>query len=754
MCFQVGATASFFVWFTANVITRHRLSDASTPKNDSQNEPAYDDDSWSTLQKQYPESVLSRVTGTTLVGDNDSFISMPASSIMTDRPSTALDNYDVSKSGSTRERTSMPGSASRPSSFDPTERRTSSSLSYRSRILSTFRSMKRDSSIRDKDDEDALSTYSNDTVILAQELGAINRVVEELEDTLDTSKATELVLPSSFLNLDLYCQKHTACRKGATTHHRNRCICFDFRKSPENYWVSSSSISTRALNILNSRSISNITGQLHDCFGNTVLHLIAARAKHSTLIQSLDASEYSTACVTNSGGQTFLHALREDWYSDDALALYGLTLELRSAGFRIQAQDVYGQTLAHLACRKIEDSHTLGRLLRLFDSTTLSKRDAFGLKPESMTLLGNDADKSSLLQQEPVPRGPDGSAGIEVLWRLDLAAPEENASPVDFAAYEVRILRVTREATEKAETEDAQGRNGFHCLAAAIFARLKYLFSGLLETSAFTRRHVWTAWTLNDQAETTSRAQLVRSALSQAAKYIAQLLECGVDINSYNSFGNTVLMDFVAFLPEEAGNLQTMEILQILIHAGARLEARNRNGETALLVAARCCRKTAVKALVEAGASIHARDADGRDAVTILKDCLAKTVEDTVAAVNYEGCLNELLGRCEGFIPASTATSEWCLPHREAKELEPQVVDAPPNENSQTPSEQLVLEIPPSEAVSFQLEEEVLEVDPFKLTLYLEGDAATRYVAAPSQTPLQIKLTSLFSCLVLPWYPP
>ncbi|KAF6800122.1 ankyrin repeat protein [Colletotrichum sojae] len=341
---------------------------------------------------------------------------------------------------------------------------------------------------------------------------------------------------------------------------------------------------------------------------------------------------------------------------------------------------------------------------KLFDSTTLSKRDAFGLKPASLTPLENVVGRSSPIHEEAVSRDPVGSARIEALWRLDLAAPEENASLVDFAAYEVRILGVVREAIEKPQTEDAQGRNGLHCLAVAIFARLKYLFSGLLETSAFSRRRGWTRWTLNDQAETTSRAQLARNAWSQAANYTSLLLDAGVDLNSYNSFGNTVLMDFVAFLPEQAGNLQTMEILQTLINA-------------------------ALKALLKAGARISARDADGRDAVTILTDCLANTGRDAVASINYEGCLKELLDSCDGFTPVPTATSEWCLPHRESTELDYDVQDSLGDKQSQTtqqPSEQLALEVPSSEAVSFQLDEDTLKVDPFKLTLRLEGDAATR----------------------------
>ncbi|KAF6795948.1 ankyrin repeat protein [Colletotrichum musicola] len=338
-----------------------------------------------------------------------------------------------------------------------------------------------------------------------------------------------------------------------------------------------------------------------------------------------------------------MHFLGEDWYSDSKSALLDLTQQLRSNRFPVQAQDVYGQTLAHLACRNIQDPVTLGKL-RLFDSNTLSKRNAFGLKPESLTLLRNEVDRNPLIYKKPVARDPGGPGGIEALWRLDDPVPQENASPVEIAAYEVRVLRFINETIKKPRKEDSQGRNGLHCLAIAISARLRYLFSGILEISSFTRRHVWTAGTLNDQAATTSRAQLVRNALSQAAKYLSLLIKAGVDFGSYNTFGNTILMDFVAFLPEEAGNLQSKEILRALIDTGVRLEARNRKGETALLVAARLCRRTALKVLIDAGARIEARDADGRDAVTIIKDCVPTTNQDSVSTINYKGCLKEPSG--------------------------------------------------------------------------------------------------------------
>ncbi|KAH0432688.1 hypothetical protein CcaCcLH18_06264 [Colletotrichum camelliae] len=161
--------------------------------------------------------------------------------------------------------------------------------------------------------------------------------------------------------------------------------------------------------------------------------------------------------------------------------------------------------------------------------------------------------------------------------------------------------------------------------------------------------------------------ELVKAALSKAKSYVFDLIESGVDVNSYNSFGNTVLMDFVAFVPEDLYT-QDDEILQFLIDVGARLEARNREGRTALLIAACCGRKAAMKTLIRAGARLRVQDAQGNGPKDIISRCLADRDTSIDEYADYEGCLQELATDNAGCGSVSVV-EEWALPHRECTNL-------------------------------------------------------------------------------------
>lgn len=81
-------------------------------------------------------------------------------------------------------------------------------------------------------------------------------------------------------------------------------------------------------------------------------------------------------------------------------------------------------------------------------------------------------------------------------------------------------------------------------------------------------------------------------------------------------------MAFILFLPDSADDKSKtlLALLETLIRHGARLEARNRLGETALLMAARLGRKVALTltTLLEHGANVHARDVYGRGVLEIV----------------------------------------------------------------------------------------------------------------------------------------
>ncbi len=76
-----------------------------------------------------------------------------------------------------------------------------------------------------------------------------------------------------------------------------------------------------------------------------------------------------------------------------------------------------------------------------------------------------------------------------------------------------------------------------------------------------------------------------------------QLINRGMDVNSVDSSGNTLLM--------QAVQRDNMDLFDYLLKRRARINTRNRNGETALSLAAYKGKLPFVKRLVEAGAEVN-----------------------------------------------------------------------------------------------------------------------------------------------------
>lgn len=327
-----------------------------------------------------------------------------------------------------------------------------------------------------------------------------------------------------------------------------------------------------------------------------------------------------------------MYLLKEDWYVNDAELLLRLIETLVAEGFRISAQNVYGQNIAHLIFKKINDHATLLKIRGVFDSGMLTRRDAFGLKPQefmdSGPSMGSDLDKITHSFE-----ASSASIGADAIWRLDAAAPTPQAFLAAVSDYDHSLNKFFRQTLKDPQGEDHYTRNGLHIVAASTYARLKYLSSGVPEILPSSRTRTWIHRAVNDR-----RGDLVKATLSKAKTYVSDLMEVGVDVNSYNSFGNTVLMDFVAFVPEDADDLHANAILQFLIDAGARLEARNRRGETAFLVAARCGRRAAMNTLIRAGSRVKVTNLQGHNALTILRYCRTHPEAEVDHYADFESC--------------------------------------------------------------------------------------------------------------------
>jgi len=82
----------------------------------------------------------------------------------------------------------------------------------------------------------------------------------------------------------------------------------------------------------------------------------------------------------------------------------------------------------------------------------------------------------------------------------------------------------------------------------------------------------------------------------------------------------TLLIAFITHLPDTADdkNKTLQAIFETLIRGRARLEMRNREGETALMVAARLGRKIALVVLLEHGARVEVTDGRGRGVLEVV----------------------------------------------------------------------------------------------------------------------------------------
>ena len=66
--------------------------------------------------------------------------------------------------------------------------------------------------------------------------------------------------------------------------------------------------------------------------------------------------------------------------------------------------------------------------------------------------------------------------------------------------------------------------------------------------------------------------------------------------------------------------VDNVEVLAVLLHAGAKVDDRNKQGQTALMWAASCGLLKSVKALITSGADINARDSAGKTPLTYAKE--------------------------------------------------------------------------------------------------------------------------------------
>lgn len=477
-------------------------------------------------------------------------------------------------------------------------------------------------------------------------------------------------LPGDFIDI----QKLNCAGFPGQDHYGGKCWCSiaDAVATEQSSWLlPTGELSSRALQMLSDPSKYNLAAR--DCFGNTPLHLFAALEGYEEALFGMVLNSPELR-ATNNAGQTFLHVLNIDWFSGLARAsapLKQLLAYLRyTAPDMVYLNDVYGRTFFHRVHSLIRDSEILDGILSPFNPALSSRRDAFGFNPLANTNLGGEGPfipPRRIGVLTPLPEEiPTSSKGRNNTPRA--SAPNEMNSGDAFVVYHARLLQIIQASYDNPRIEDEEGRNGLHCLAEAIINQQTMHDTRTALSTGRTQSHLKRKWDVrNNTPEGVSASE---GPLASRLRHLEGLLlrpssaQPTIDVNHYDKLGNTVFMSFIAHLPDDQEDkAKTLSnILELLLRAGARIEGRNRRGETALLVAARLGRKIALTTLLEHGANVHVRDVDGRGVLQVIDaTCRQGAARDDVALyARLEACRVLLTGKRDwGVVQAPGVLQEW-----------------------------------------------------------------------------------------------
>ncbi|KAF9874417.1 ankyrin repeat protein [Colletotrichum karsti] len=454
-------------------------------------------------------------------------------------------------------------------------------------------------------------------------------------------------LPGDFLSLHHRLEQQGACMPGLPEHNRRSCYCHVRDELSHESWVFGQGPSQFAEYVYAYGKPPDDNFARRDVFGNTILHLLAAgNAPHSHLYSALTRELSPNPSATNSAGQTFLHVLNDSWFTGRAELLSQLIRFLKRQQFDLYACDVYGRNFCHIIHSKdprVVSQETKNALLALFSPLEYCRRDAFGNIPESATPGLN------------VRRAYTNAVGEEMSPTWNARTQRQLSSPIE---QQANLLRTINEAYRKPRLQDSQGRNALHCLADAILSQESLLAKfgapsdEQQQTSPVSRKRKHNKPVLQKALSDSSKERL-----TARENVVRDLIDLGVDPNHYDKYGNTVLMAFVAQLPEDDDYKKPVAILEFLIQAGANINARNRSGETALHIAVRRGKKLAMRTLTQHGANVQARDVEGRSILDVA-DRMVVTGRRGIDHPRYEACHAWLSGYAKA-IQNPTIQQEW-----------------------------------------------------------------------------------------------
>ncbi|KAI1471744.1 ankyrin [Daldinia caldariorum] len=460
-------------------------------------------------------------------------------------------------------------------------------------------------------------------------------------------------LPGDFLNTDLF-NGENKCGVGSPSHEAETCWCriVNELRPPYETWPINNDHPT-IYDIY-----SNSLHEIRDPFGNTVFHWLAGaigdRNYFLNLITQALSQNLQLIHATNTAGQTFLHLLHNSWF-DDEILLERLLNMLRDADFNILATDVYGRSFFHLLQNKKRDSIRIPE--HLFNRELLQRRDAFGVKP-----MDSQAQQPEPPTAQGIPRvnplNTRGASNAEcLLGVLEIPSDRGDDAQIRTQAELVRIvvdaIKVdpVNSTNQNSLTEDAHGRNALHALA-----EVELDIDRVQHPTYDNQRHKKRKF-----KEEEGEPRPDSSHNSKRLEFLEGIIASSVDVNHYDNRGQTPLMAFIALRPEDSrSDKEDMErFIRKIVEAGANLEQRNREGKTALHVAACSGKKVALKELLQLGANPYVRDACGLSVLAAIDEIWIHTERDGALTARLEACRGVFTSLVQPDAQEPSVVQEW-----------------------------------------------------------------------------------------------
>jgi ankyrin repeat protein len=399
-------------------------------------------------------------------------------------------------------------------------------------------------------------------------------------------------------------------------------------------------------------------GQVDD-FGDTVLHLASSLGAGSIILSWFIFMGVNVH-AKNVVGQTFMHVLNPAAFARCDNLDFGhpgkenmgmLLNTLEGIDFDFNAQDDFGQTPMHVLTQYWLHAYTMQLAFRagMAVASSLFKNDFRGRSVKSQIKAQASSDYDYVFDQQR-------EANIEELLRTmkasgtvrsqqtenHLSFLESLCKHADMSHPHAELRKtIIKGSAGFAETK-YQGRNGLHCLAESCISLRLEAQEGDTDRFQLKRKR---------QVETTLRHEYIVNT-------VKRLLEVGVDPNDYDKRGNTPLMAFIRNdLSPKPERKITAEVLQLLIDAGASVHRRNRKGETALHIAARLGRPSAVEVLLNNYANVHARARYGKGVLAVAGKASLRAKHDGALYHRIITCM-AIAGKYGAILGPSTK-DEW-----------------------------------------------------------------------------------------------